>query len=159
MPELCAQWLQLFTTCNADVTTIFCASGRYAGIYFASTAQRAKPRGRPKFFLDHLDHLREMGERVLARRRPGMIKAGCDAPPFLDRWTMGNGQYRRSKATWTAAQTGRQNLHRRRTLPSEDRNSVARSARTIRLLEDRLQPFLELVAARSLGNNLQSAAT
>jgi hypothetical protein len=61
--------------------------------YYAAIIQEweKRARGRPKFFLDHLDHLRAMAERVLASTRPSMIKAGCDAPPFFDRWTMGNG--------------------------------------------------------------------
>lgn len=87
-----------------------------------------------------------------------MIKAGCDAPPRLDRRTVGPGSPRYRIATRTSTEARRPDVHRRRAVPSENRHTVARSSGTVRLLEDGVQSILELVPAGALGCDLQGTS-
>ena len=87
-----------------------------------------------------------------------MIKAERDLPPCTDRRPVGDDSAARSVATGFV-QHGpaleRSHLHRCRAVPRKDRHPMARSSGTLRVVEDRVQPVLELVAAGALGSNFQ----
>ncbi len=87
-----------------------------------------------------------------------MIKAGRDVPPCADRYPVDAGEARRALTPWTTAEARRSDLHRCRSLPSENRHPVARSPGALRFVEDHLQPVLELVAAWALGSDFQGTS-
>jgi transposase len=84
-----------------------------------------------------------------------MIKAGRDVPPCTDGCPVGDGSTARALAPRSASETRRPHFHRRRSLSRQNRNSLARSPGTLRLLEDRVQPVFELVASGTLGSHFQ----
>lgn len=87
-----------------------------------------------------------------------MIKAGRDVPPCTDGCPVGDGSVARAVAAWSGSETRRPHLHRCRSVSRQDRYPLARSSRALRVVEDRVQPLLELVAARALGSHFQGAS-
>ena len=58
---------------------------------------------------------------------------------------MGDGSIARAFAPWSTSESRRPNFHRRGSLPRQDRDPLARSSGTLRVVEDRVQPVFELI--------------
>jgi len=118
----------------------------------------AATRGASQFFSRSCRSLGPWRKRSSCSEARRVIEAERDVPPCFDRCAVGDGEHCRAQAAWSRAEARRQDFHRRRPLPGENRRSVARLARALRLLEDSLQPLLKLVAARALGGHIQGAS-
>jgi hypothetical protein len=88
----------------------------------------------------------------------GVIK-DLHAPTRVDRSAVGPAAAFAAEAEYgTQGDPWRSPLHRGRPFPSEDGNAVARSAREIWAVEERLQPVRELGTEGALGDDFPGAA-